>query len=239
MYADGSGEVPVTLEFPQGTETWRATSQEDQEWHWTAHFEAFVSRFDLGDRPRATPAGHLPVPRRGRAARGRATRCRTRSTRATFEVEPVERDHGRGPAARGRSDALVPRRAANDVLGRRTEARRSTWTGRGRRSRLRSARSTIPIPTSRNVQVHREPAHRVSAIRRRPGIASQLEWFCFTLLVPAVARRRGRRRGRGDDLRRGRGMPSGCRRRRDGERWTTARDARARRAGGGRARRRA
>jgi hypothetical protein len=55
-FADRSGEVPVTLEFPQGPEV-ASYLNGDQEWRWTAHFEAFVSPFDPGGRPRATPAG--------------------------------------------------------------------------------------------------------------------------------------------------------------------------------------
>ena len=55
-YADSSGEVPITLEFPQGPDV-PSYETGSFEWKWTAHFEAFVSRFDLGDRPRATPPG--------------------------------------------------------------------------------------------------------------------------------------------------------------------------------------
>ena len=55
-YADGSGEVPITLEFPQGADV-PSYETGSFEWKWTAHFESFVSRFDLGDRPRATPPG--------------------------------------------------------------------------------------------------------------------------------------------------------------------------------------
>ena len=46
----------MTLEFPQGTGV-ASYLIGDQEWHWTAHFEAFVSPFDPGERPRATPVG--------------------------------------------------------------------------------------------------------------------------------------------------------------------------------------
>jgi hypothetical protein len=55
-YADQSGEVPVTLKYPPAEEgpAYRVSGSEYQ---WTAHFEAFVSWFDLGDRPRATPPG--------------------------------------------------------------------------------------------------------------------------------------------------------------------------------------
>ena len=53
-YADQSGEVPVTLKFPELAGA--ATYLTGQRWEWTAHFEAFVSDIDTG-RGRATPAG--------------------------------------------------------------------------------------------------------------------------------------------------------------------------------------
>ncbi len=63
-YADGSGELPVTLKFPQGTDV-PAHEEGSYEWEWTAHFEPFVARFDLGDRPRATPPGQYRFVARG------------------------------------------------------------------------------------------------------------------------------------------------------------------------------
>ncbi|MDX6583517.1 MAG: hypothetical protein QOI10_2701 [Solirubrobacterales bacterium] len=56
-YADQSGELPVTLEFPHGEDVASYLSG-DQAWHWTAHFEAFVAPFDTGSGSRATPAGN-------------------------------------------------------------------------------------------------------------------------------------------------------------------------------------
>ncbi len=60
-YADQSGEVPVTLEFPELTDV-PAYLLGDQRWHWTAHFEAFVAGsgdepFNTGERAPATPPG--------------------------------------------------------------------------------------------------------------------------------------------------------------------------------------
>ena len=69
-FADQSGELQVTLEFPQGTDVASYLSG-DQEWRWTAHFEAFVSPFDPGERPRATPTGVYRFPRRRAQARER------------------------------------------------------------------------------------------------------------------------------------------------------------------------
>jgi hypothetical protein len=56
-YADQSGELPVTLTFPAGEDV-ASYEQGNQKWKWTAHFEAFVSRFDTGERPISTPPGN-------------------------------------------------------------------------------------------------------------------------------------------------------------------------------------
>jgi len=57
-FADMSGEVVVTLAFPKGPLSVTRYLLGDQEWEWTAHFEAFDSRFEnLGERPGSTPAG--------------------------------------------------------------------------------------------------------------------------------------------------------------------------------------
>jgi hypothetical protein len=55
-YAGQSGELPVTLAFPQGTE---APSFETGsfKWRWTAHFEAFAARFTTIEANRQTPLG--------------------------------------------------------------------------------------------------------------------------------------------------------------------------------------
>ena len=73
LFADDSGEVPVTLALPKASEL-PAFATGKHAWKWTAHFEAFVSNYDLGG-PRATPAGtyrfHVHgLIRRGGKARG-------------------------------------------------------------------------------------------------------------------------------------------------------------------------
>jgi hypothetical protein len=85
-YADQSGEIPVTLKFPQGTDT-ASYLQGGQKWHWTAHFEAFVSSFDLGDRPRATPAGSYRFHVEGERRKGGQIVPYEIDSR-TFEVRP-------------------------------------------------------------------------------------------------------------------------------------------------------
>jgi hypothetical protein len=54
--ADMTGELPVTLAFPQGPEVASYTAG-GHEWRWTAHFEAFASGFDTGRGHTATPTG--------------------------------------------------------------------------------------------------------------------------------------------------------------------------------------
>jgi hypothetical protein len=72
-FADDSGEVPITLALPKAAEL-PASAAGKRAWKWTAHFEAFVSEYDLGG-VRATPAGtyrfHVHgLIRRGGRARG-------------------------------------------------------------------------------------------------------------------------------------------------------------------------
>jgi hypothetical protein len=55
-YADQTGEVQVSLRFPPAEDV-AAYRVRGSRFEWTAHFEAFVSRYDLMDRPQATPAG--------------------------------------------------------------------------------------------------------------------------------------------------------------------------------------
>jgi hypothetical protein len=91
-FADQSGEVPVTLEYPSSTPdgivTYRAGGQV---WKWTASFEAFVSRFPLvdprGREYRATPAGTYRFVVRGRWRKGNRDVDYSRISNS-FEVEP-------------------------------------------------------------------------------------------------------------------------------------------------------
>jgi len=85
-FGDDSGEVPVTIRFPQGADV-PAHETGSFEWHWTAHFEAFVSRFDLGDRPRATPPGSYRFKVTGERREG-GTSVPYTVTSDEFEVKP-------------------------------------------------------------------------------------------------------------------------------------------------------
>jgi hypothetical protein len=53
-YAGQSGEIPVTVRFPVNQEV-QSYALGDQQWHWTAHFEAFASDFETIEGNRATP----------------------------------------------------------------------------------------------------------------------------------------------------------------------------------------
>lgn len=91
-FADQSGEVPVTLDYPGGDPTSLLTYRlGGQEWRWTATFEAFVSRFGLVDPQgrayEATPAGTYRFVVRGEQRKGGAAVPYT-VTSQEFEVAP-------------------------------------------------------------------------------------------------------------------------------------------------------
>ncbi len=83
-YAEQSGEVPVTLKFPELSGA--ATHLTGQRWEWTAHFEAFVSDIDTGSG-RFTPAGTYRFVANGvyRDEKGRAPYS---ITSEEFDVKP-------------------------------------------------------------------------------------------------------------------------------------------------------
>ena len=68
-WADQSGEVPVTLKFPPADNR-AAYRVGGERFEWTAHYEAFVSRYDLMDRPISTPPGSYRFLVRGRRQEG-------------------------------------------------------------------------------------------------------------------------------------------------------------------------
>jgi uncharacterized membrane protein YgcG len=70
-WADQSGELPVTLKFPASEER-PAYRVQGSRFEWTAHYEAFVSRYDLMDRPISTPAGSYRFVVKGRRQQGGA-----------------------------------------------------------------------------------------------------------------------------------------------------------------------
>jgi hypothetical protein len=91
-FADQSGEIPVTLQYPDSTPDGLITYRvQPKEWKWTATFEAFVSRFTLvdpqGDRYTATPAGNYRFVVNGLWRKGNADVPYARISR-TFAVKP-------------------------------------------------------------------------------------------------------------------------------------------------------
>jgi hypothetical protein len=171
-YADGSGELPVTLKFPQGTEV-PAHETGSYEWEWTAHFEPFVSRFDLGDRPRATPAGDYRFVARGHRRENRA-KVPYEVVSRTFAVRPwsgisaedvrVEDD--------GRVSLRVGPRSTHAVSG--------SGSGQAGGADMSDEVGPIDYPDS-----YESPARFIDPAREfyrdpaAPDDPDKLEWFCF------------------------------------------------------------
>ncbi len=55
-YDGQAGELPVTVKYPQGTDT-PSFETGSFEWRWSAHFEAFAAPFDTNEGNRSTPVG--------------------------------------------------------------------------------------------------------------------------------------------------------------------------------------
>src|SRR4051794_7409744 len=100
-FADQTGEIPVTLKYPQSSEGGfdpAAIAQgvvgyhaQPQEWRWTASFEAFVSRFPLVDPQgrsyTATPEGTYRFVVKGLWRKGNKDTAYTRISNP-FDVKP-------------------------------------------------------------------------------------------------------------------------------------------------------
>jgi Neutral/alkaline non-lysosomal ceramidase, N-terminal len=87
-YADQSGEIPVTVKYPGGADM-PAYLTGGQPWEWTATFEAFVSRFDVGSGALATPAGTYRFVVEGQRREGLPPAPRPyRVESSTFAVRP-------------------------------------------------------------------------------------------------------------------------------------------------------
>ena len=166
-FADQSGEVPVTLEFPQGEEVASYLSG-DQAWPWTAHFEAFVAPFDTGSGSLATPAGTYRFVVHGMHREGGAAQPYDLVS-DTFEVKPWS-------GITVEDLRLEDDRTVSFKVGPRT-----TRTVEGGGPTIQAEIGPIDYPDSyespspfiRSVQTpFRDPA--------APGDASKLEWFCFT-----------------------------------------------------------
>ncbi len=102
QWADQSGELPVTVEFPQGPESAPGYAAGEQQWRWTAHFEAFVAPFDVGRPERATPPGTYKFVVAGERREGHAA-VPYEIESETFEVAALGRDHGGATCGRSRT----------------------------------------------------------------------------------------------------------------------------------------
>jgi hypothetical protein len=85
--ADMSGEVVTTIDWPESPDAIASYRRGGMEWRWTAHFEPFVSRFDMPGSPRATPPGAYRFVVSGHRREGGATRPYTLASRE-FRIGP-------------------------------------------------------------------------------------------------------------------------------------------------------
>jgi hypothetical protein len=156
----------VTLDYPQGEDV-PSYLQGGQQWHWTAHFEAFASNFETIEGVRATPVGTYRfvvdgLRREGRRAVPYHLESRTFDVRAWdgITVEGLDVDAG------GRVVFEVgPRR---------------TLTVSGGGPTIQAEIGPIDYPDSYSSpirfinsgrQAFRDPA--------APTSAAKLEWYCF------------------------------------------------------------
>jgi hypothetical protein len=172
-YADQSGELPTTLEFPNGTTDVASYEQGGQVWKWTAHFEAFVSPFDTGERPLATPPGEYRFVVDGQRRSGHAVVAYHLDSNV-FHVRPwsgITVEDLRVESSSGRASFRVGPRHSYDVKD-----------GAGP-DILGAEIGPIDYPDSYSV-AGRAPfiVDQRTAIRdpAAPGDASKLEWYCFT-----------------------------------------------------------
>ena len=85
-WADQTGEIPVTLKFPPTTDL-PAYRVRGSKFVWTAHWEAFVSRYDLMDRPLSTPGGSYRFVVKGKRQQG-GKPVDYKLTSREFQVKP-------------------------------------------------------------------------------------------------------------------------------------------------------
>jgi hypothetical protein len=205
-FADQSGEVPVTLRFPQGDEV-ASYLQGGQRWEWTAHFEAFASNFDTGSG-RATPAGTYRFVAKGQVRRGGQAQPYDIASRE-FQVRPwggITVDDLRLEGDRTVSFRVGPRRTI-------------TWSQGG--PAVTAEIGPIDYPDS-----YTSPARFIKNERTAfrdpaaPTDPSKLEWFCFACTFRPWADT-GNARGAAVTF----VMPDGSRRRaratEQGGRWVT------------------
>jgi hypothetical protein len=175
-YADQSGAVPVTLRFPAGEDT-ASYLAGDQEWEWTAAFEAFAAPFATQEGTRATPAGVYRFVIDGMRREDGVARPYHLEA-GPFRVEPW-------------SGITVEdfRLEPNGTLSFRVGPS-STYQVGGEESEVDVVGAGPPISATVGPidypDTYESPArfirHRRTAYRdaAAPGDPSALEWFCFT-----------------------------------------------------------
>ncbi len=175
-FADQSGEVPLTLEFPQGADV-PSYLTGAQQWHWTAHFEAFVSQFETGSGSLATPEGTYRFVVDGHRRSGGAP-VDYHLESSEFEVRPwsgITVDDMRREADGTISFSIGPR--STYTVG----GPESDVAVEGAGPAVEAEIGAIDYPDSyesstRFIRDERTAFRDAAA----PGDASALEWYCFT-----------------------------------------------------------
>ena len=211
-FADQSGEVPVTLKLPAGRRAAGATRPAAIEWRWTAHFEAFASRFDLAAAARATPAGRATASWSAASAARAGRRVPYQLDLAQFRVEPwsgITVEDLRVDARRPRE---LPRRPAP-----RATRPAASLTRRDRPDRL--PRTTLRVAARR---ASSSASATACATRPRPTDPAALRVVLRRLLVPALARLRATPSARPSRSSAADGPAAGSEARLEGGRWMAA-----------------
>jgi hypothetical protein len=175
-YADQSGELPVTLKFPEGPDT-PSYLTGGHRWRWTAHFEAFVAGFDLGDRPQATPAGTYRFTVAGERRTGGQT--------VPYEIASEEFEVAPWSGITAQDLRLEPDRTLSFAVGPRT-----TYTvggddpnveTQGGGPEIQAEIGPVDYPDTYETNVRFIDFKR-TAIRdpAAPADPDRLEWYCFT-----------------------------------------------------------
>jgi hypothetical protein len=165
-YAGQSGEIPVTLEFPQGEDV-PSYLADGQKWRWTAHFEAFASNFETIEGVRATPAETYRFVVDGVRRAGREP-VPYHLESDTFQVLPWD-----GITV----DAIKVDRNGRVVF---TVGPRRTLTVSSGGPAIQAEIGPIDYPDS-----YSSPARFIAEGRQAfrdpaaPTAAAQLEWYCF------------------------------------------------------------
>jgi hypothetical protein len=133
--ADMTGEVVTTIKWPESPDALASYRKGGMEWRWTAHFEPFVSRFDMPGSPRATPPGVYRFVVAGKRREGS-------SPPATVDYELKSREFRVGPWAGVTVEDV--RREADGRVSFRVGPRRSGVT---HFDQSESPKSPIAVPT--------------------------------------------------------------------------------------------